>query len=427
LPLSASGVDPIAFQVDTPAGEYARAVAARSPTPANRPVTSAVDSAGDAVFIDPTARLVRPSAIHLGSPSAALPFAVLDASGGPIRTGSRSLVSDHVHIVAGGPRGVVLGDNTIIGHGATILGPARVGAAGGAPTLIGLNAIVDRATIEPGTVVMPLARVGPGVVLHSGYKVLPGKFVRTQAQADDPSLGKVAPLTDAERARLLKVADVVVPSVSEAYAGLAEQSPELVRGIGPVPPIPAFGLVPSVPTLAGQPTVAPGFPARIAGDVRLAQGLTELARSLGRGLAARADEGGPYEIGRLARVGDGVTIHASLNDRLQIGDGLRVGDRALIHPGGPFDAAERPSFMRIGDDVSIGRFAVLFNATTVGDGSVIGAFSLVDNSDLPPGTVVPRGAVIIRNQLAGTVEWIRPGPIRPDAPVYADLLAAIEW
>ena len=43
------------------------------------------------------------------------------------------------------------------------------------------------------------ARVEPGIVIHSGIKVLPGKLVRTQAEADNPLLGKVALVTAADR------------------------------------------------------------------------------------------------------------------------------------------------------------------------------------------------------------------------------------
>ena len=50
------------------------------------------------------------------------------------------------------------------------------------------------AGVEAGAVVGALARVGPGVTVPSGMYVLPGANVTTNAEASQPSLGKVEPV-----------------------------------------------------------------------------------------------------------------------------------------------------------------------------------------------------------------------------------------
>ena len=49
---------------------------------------------------------------------------------------------------------------------------------------------VDNATIEPDAMITHLVRVSPGIVIHSGMKVLPGKPIKPQREADDTTLGK---------------------------------------------------------------------------------------------------------------------------------------------------------------------------------------------------------------------------------------------
>ena len=59
----------------------------------------------------------------------------------------------------------------------------------------------------------------------------------------------------------------------------------------------------------------------------------------------------------------------------------------------------------IGSGVRIGAWDVVFRST-IGDNCVIGPYAYIDGSQLAPGTVVPRGAIIINNQYLGQVQWI---------------------
>ena len=59
----------------------------------------------------------------------------------------------------------------------------------------------------------------------------------------------------------------------------------------------------------------------------------------------------------------------------------------------------------IGSGVQIGAWDVVFRST-IGNNCVIGPYAYVDDSQLAPRTIVPRGAIIIDNQYLGRVQWI---------------------
>lgn len=66
--------------------------------------------------------------------------------------------------------------------------------------------------------VLHLARIDPGVVIKSGAVVLSGKRIRSQAEADDFSLGKVITITDALREFMAGVLHVKpLPRSTRAY------------------------------------------------------------------------------------------------------------------------------------------------------------------------------------------------------------------
>ncbi len=356
-------------------------------------------------FIDPTAVIRGSRAITIGVQDYVAPFATLMAcGGGTISIGSGSNVQDNVEILARGPRAkVAIGDQAILAHNATVIGPATIGSLGGAPAFVGFNAIIDGATVQPGAMVGALAKVAPGIVIPTSYKVLPGMYIQTQAQADDPSLGKVAQVTPADLEFMNDVIHVN-ESFAEGYSELAHQSPSLVRGISPNPPTPPFNPESNTPILAGQPTLAPAFRDRIIGDVRMTDTLRQLNRTMGRDDSIRADEASPFLIGAIRRMGNRVTIHGLEYTNLAAGHGDSFGYHSVVH-GGPDSGQEPEETTKLGAGVRIGPWAVVFRST-IGDDSVIGPYAYVDGSRLAPGTHVPKGAIIINNQYVGQVQWI---------------------
>ena len=152
------------------------------------PTTFTITSAP--TFIDPTARIVNGYAVIVSSASFIGPYSTLDAHGGVMKIGIGSVILDNASIVANplhahtAPAPVVkIGNQVIIGYGAQVFGPSKIGDYGSAakPTGIGPRAVIDQAIIDPGAYVSPLARV-VGVTIPAGKLVLPGQTV---ANADD--------------------------------------------------------------------------------------------------------------------------------------------------------------------------------------------------------------------------------------------------
>jgi carbonic anhydrase/acetyltransferase-like protein (isoleucine patch superfamily) len=182
----------------------------------------------DASFVDPSAKIQNGTHIVVGTNDYIAPWATLDGRKGIIEIGNASTVQDNATLVAntgpGSPHssGIIIGDNVYIAAGATILGPAVIGAPhGGANTEVGPNAVVDQAIIDPGAEVGALAFVGPGVEIPAGFRVLPGAFVTTEAQATNPSLGLVAKITgtDSALANALTDSAALAVAYTASYQG----------------------------------------------------------------------------------------------------------------------------------------------------------------------------------------------------------------
>ena len=240
--------------------------------------------------------------------------------------------------------------------------------------------------------VQGLARVGPGVTIPSGRKVLPGRSVDSQAEVAT----ETEPVTDADREFMEGVIRVNV-EFADGYGKLARDSRSNVRGIGPEPA--SLGRRAAVPRLAGRRVRRPGYRNRIIGDVRLEDTYRALLRALGSRISLRADEGQPFWIGTIARMADHVTVHALEGTTVRLGDRGRYGSRSIVH-GGPTTGYVTGT----GDNVRIGAGAVLFRSHA-GDGAVIGERSLVQLTDLPAGAVVPPRTIMIGGVVVGSVEW----------------------
>ncbi len=162
---------------------------------------SAVDAASTgSTFVDPTARLVGRPNITLGNLVFVAPFASLKAGGilQPIRIGNESNVQDSV-VVDATTGGILIGSKVILAHGATVKGPAAIGMTGRCPvaiqavcpSFVSFNAVVDGAIIQKNAMVSALARVGPGVTIPSGRRVLSGANVTSNGQVASKTVAVV--------------------------------------------------------------------------------------------------------------------------------------------------------------------------------------------------------------------------------------------
>jgi carbonic anhydrase/acetyltransferase-like protein (isoleucine patch superfamily) len=354
---------------------------------------------GFASFIDTSVHIEGGQRVMIGCRSFVAPFASLDGSVGPIAIGDGTDIQDNV-LISG--RMVVLGDNVIVAHGATIVGPVAIGATGGRPAFVGFNSYIDGATIEPDAMVTHLVKVSPGIVIHSGMKILPGKWIRSQAEADDPALGKCVKLTEADREFMAGVLHVNV-SFAAGYTDLYHSAPAQVRGAGRNPGHSDFNPDATMPTFAGKPESHPESENRIIGAVQMADTYEALTKKIGHNIAIRADEGEHFHFGTIGHVQDRVTFHALEHTDLEVGSNDAFGYHVVVH-GGPDDASEPHEMTRVGDDVTVRDWSVLFRSK-VGKGSVIGVRAYIDGSHLAPGTIVPDRTIMIKDKVVGLVEW----------------------
>lgn len=343
-------------------------------------------------FVDPTASL--DGQVTFGRLVYIAPFAEVR---GLVSIGDDTNIQDNV-LVEGQ---VSLGDNVILAHNCRVTGPARVGQIGGAPCFVGFKALVEGGTVEPDAMVGIMARLGPGVTLHSGMRILAGKNVTTQQEADQVELGKVVPVSDGDR-HFMEDVLLVNRDLAVGYAGLQAADPNSVRGISADPSTP-IDVATFKPVLAGIPVLDPTFRNRIIGDLFSDDTVDQLSLAMGNRDSIRADEGGPFHLGHLVQMGEQVTYHALEHSELTVGDNFRVGDHTLIHGGADIGNVPKDR-TRIGSNVTVGAGSVVFRSD-IGDECVIGSGTLVEGCQLAPGTVVPDKTILINNQNLGSVEW----------------------
>lgn len=388
--------------------------AACTPSGGNRPVCPASAEPEQASFIDPTAALSFPANIHIGAHSYIAPFA--DLLTPKIVIGEKTNLQDSVMLAGTGS--VTLGDEVILAHGARVDGTAKVGRTAVAgehnAAFVGFNSYVKSATIEHDAMVLHLARVSPGLVVKHGKVVLSGKDITTQAQADDPALGKVIPITDALRLFMEGVLHVNETFAKE-YTRLYRDGNSNVTGINYDPgdggASPTFNPTRDLPILAGASTREPGYRNRFIGGLNMSDSYTRLNGFMvvGNKISLRTDEGEPFHVGTITRMNDRTTFHALEHTGIDAHNNITYGLRSLVH-GGQSAATVNNAHSNtvIGDGTQIGNFSVLFRSVT-GSNVNIGCASLIDGSTLPTGTVIPARTIVINRGHAGAttypVEW----------------------
>ena len=392
-----------------------------APNSTNRPVCPAGAIAQDATFIDPTATILNASNVRLGKHIYIAPFVEINPGKGMMGTTAAVTIGEKTNLqdnVVLNGSGIALGDEVILAHGARVNGPAMIGhdAVAGAhnAAFIGFNSLVDRGNVEPDAMVLHLARVAPGITVRAGRVVLSGKNVTTQAQADDPALGKVIPITDGLRIFMDGVLHVNETFARE-YTNLYYNNPSNVKGINYDPSdggaLPSFNPTRDLPTLAGVGTRDPNYRNRIIGNVVMSDSKSNLNNTdlVGSRISLRADEGEPFHVGEIERMSDRTTFHALEHTGIQLHDDITYGMRSIVHGGASAATANNPhSETTVGDHSKIGNYAVVFRST-LGHGVKIGCGSLVDGATLANDTVIPARTIIINaghaNPQRYSVEW----------------------
>jgi carbonic anhydrase/acetyltransferase-like protein (isoleucine patch superfamily) len=352
-----------------------------------------------ASFVDPTAQ-VR-GRVELGHEVFVAPFARLDGSKNPIAVGDEADVQDSVVVdAADGP--ITINGKAILAHGATVKGGTKIGVGGECyggpgtqvcPSFVGFNAEVDGAIIEKNAMVGHLARVARGVTIPSGRKVKAGVNVKNDGEV----AGKTEEVTKGDRDFMEEVVEVNV-GFAQGYAKLAEESRDNVLGIN-------YSTDRHLPTLDGEPQRAiPKFRNRIVGNIKINDKLQQLDRVMDSEVSLRADEGQPFEVDSIEHISENATFHALVHSQLHLGAKGKYGFHSLVHGGEvPMDKADA-SATATGNNVTLGAYSVFFRST-IGDNSVIGEKSLVQDSRLPANTIVPPREIWVNGKFERKVEW----------------------
>jgi carbonic anhydrase/acetyltransferase-like protein (isoleucine patch superfamily) len=359
-------------------------------------------SGAEPSFVDPTAKVAGAT---IGASVYVGPFArVLAANGkkkgaASVEVGDRSNVQDNV-VVDGRTSPVALGAETILAHGAAVLGGSTIGKTGACPagaaqcpSFVGFNAVVDGATIEKDAMVLHLARVASGVTIPSGRAVLPGKEVLSNAEV----AAETVALTEANREFMQGVIKVNV-EFAKGYTALAHESKNNVRGINLDPGETDFNPKRDLPRFAGRAAAVPGHRNRVIGDVRFADNLGRFTARSGRDVAVRADEGEPFTIGSIKTMGSRMTVHALEHTQVALGKNGSYGVHSVVH-GGPADRNPTAT----GANFKLGSYGVFFRSAA-GDDVTVGCRSLVQQANLPAGAVVPDKTIMIE-ATSYPVEW----------------------
>ena len=390
------------------------------PVRPNTPVLPFGAASNATTFIDPTVGIIHGERISLGARIFVAPFTAVDATKGAIRIGQNSAILDNVDLIANPSRAtgspeISIGEQVLVSYGATITGPSQIGGFGlnNAPTAIATNAVINSATIQPGSIVGTGAHV-VGVTIPSGFYVLAHATITTQAEASNPALGKVRKVTASE---LSNITGIIANNAALAAGYTALYQGQSATGLsgspvanssnttlfnGNLATVRGTGLEAGTANVSFEPSRRgprfpipgtnrtfegnfAGFPARITGGVIFGQTAKQLQRNIGKHVSIRGDEGQPITIGSIAKLGQNVTIHAPRGGNLTIGKSFRAGSNSVILGG---------MGSTIGDNVTVGSSAVLENSK-IGAGASIGDGSYISGSTIAAGKVIPAGSVII--------------------------------
>jgi carbonic anhydrase/acetyltransferase-like protein (isoleucine patch superfamily) len=308
---------------------------------------------------------------------------------------------------------VLIGDQVPIAHGATIIGPVSIGGFAAETPLpsisgvtydafVSLNAWIENATLQPGSLVNGLAKATGGVTIPSGMQVLPGQLVQSQADLND--LKKVAPITSA-----LEMFEVGVLDVNRnfalGYTSLFDIAKSSVLGIGFDPSDTVDPTNPGsvVPIIGGVQKPVPSFKDRIIGRVIIANNtVKQLSHFLGDADSIRGDEGHPIAIGSFLSMNDRSTFHSLDGTSVSVGLFARIGAHCVIHGG--VNTVSAATVTQIGDNLVMGDEPVIYRST-IGDNVTIGKKCYIDSSTIPSGTVIPDRTILIKGVIVGSITW----------------------
>jgi carbonic anhydrase/acetyltransferase-like protein (isoleucine patch superfamily) len=268
--------------------------------------------------------------VHLGAGVILAQGLVVRAHGGAVSIGNHSAVLENGVLVGTPEHPVRVGQRTVFGHRATIVG-ATVG---------------DLCEIGNGAILMPGSRLGDGCILGEGTLVPQGTVIPSEAVLVGRPPHVIRSASDADRERLAVL--------RQHQTELTDYPGTFVRG-----PMRAGERMGTLYAYRDKtPSIGVGTvlfdSAEITGDVVIGEDSL-----IGAGVKIIGDSHGPVRIGSRVQILENTVLHLLPDNELVIDDDVVIGPGAMIH------------------GCRIGRGSVIEPAAIVCDWSSVGAESVV--------------------------------------------------
>jgi carbonic anhydrase/acetyltransferase-like protein (isoleucine patch superfamily) len=221
---------------------------------------------------------------------------------GGVAIGNHSAVLENSVIVGTGDHPVRIGQRTVFGHRAQVIG-ASVG---------------DLCEIGNGAILMPGARLGDGCILGEGTLIPPGTVIPpdTVLVGRPPHVLRTA--TDADRERLAALRDHQIHLTDHPGTVVHGRSPA-GAGMGQL-----YAYRDKTPQVAVDAVLFES--AEITGDVVVGPGTI-----IGAGVKIIGDSHGPVRIGARVQILENTVLHLLPDNELVIEDDVVIGPGAMIH------------------------------------------------------------------------------------------------
>jgi len=303
---------------------------------------------------------------HLGAGALLAQGVVLRSRAGSVALGNHSAVLENGVLVGWPGQPVEIGQRTVFGHRATIVG-ARVG---------------DLCEIGNGAILMPGSRLGDGCILGEGTLVPTSTVIPdgTVLVGRPPHVLRTA--TDADRARL---ADLRGGQVALTHhPGTTVHTPP-VAGVrmGQL-----YAYRDKTPQIADSAVLFDS--AEITGDVVVGDGSI-----IGAGVKIIGDSHGPVRIGARVQILENTVLHLLPDNELVVEDDVVIGPGAMIHG------------CHLGAGTVVEPAAIVCDFSRVGAQSVVRAGACVKQRAHFPDRAVLDGFP------AGQIAVLDSAPIRP--------------
>jgi carbonic anhydrase/acetyltransferase-like protein (isoleucine patch superfamily) len=270
---------------------------------------------------------------------------VVRSVAGGVRIGNSSAVLENGVVWGTAAEPTEIGQRTVFGHRACILG-ATVG---------------DLCEIGNGTILLPGSRLGDGCILGEGTLIPAGMVVppHTVVVGRPPHVLRTA--TEVDRERLAALRDHQTDLTDHPHRSVAAR-PDVGADMGRL-----YGYRDKNPVV--DPTAVLFDSAEITGDVVVGQRTV-----IGAGVKIIGDSHGPVRIGADVQILENSVLHLLPDNELIVEDGVTIGPGCMIHG------------CHIGAGSLIEPGAIVCDWSSVGAGSVVRAGSCVtQRSRFPAG------------------------------------------